>query len=43
MGYEPGKGLGKSLQGRCQPVEAEVQHKGRGSLGKFQFKSKSGV
>lgn len=32
MGYQPGKGLGKSLQGRAQPVEAQVR-KGRGAVG----------
>lgn len=32
MGYQPGKGLGKSLQGRSQPVEAQVR-KGRGAVG----------
>ena len=29
-------GLGKSLQGRSQPVEAQVR-KGRGAVGKFGF------
>lgn len=32
MGYQPGKGLGKELQGRSQPVEAQVR-KGRGAVG----------
>ena len=35
MGYQPGKGLGKELQGRSQPVEAQVR-KGRGAVGILQ-------
>ena len=34
MGYEPGKGLGKSLQGRSAPVEAAIR-KGRGAIGAY--------
>ena len=29
-----GKGLGKSLQGGCEPIEAQVR-KGRGGVGKY--------
>lgn len=32
MGYQPGKGLGRALQGRSLPVEAQVR-KGRGAVG----------
>jgi hypothetical protein len=32
MGFQPGKGLGKDLQGIAAPVEAH-QRKGRGAIG----------
>lgn len=34
MGYQPGKGLGKDLQGISQPVQAYVR-KGRGAIGAY--------
>lgn len=34
MGYEPGKGLGKALQGIQQPVQAHLR-KGRGAIGAY--------
>ncbi|EDW76379.2 uncharacterized protein Dwil_GK15423 [Drosophila willistoni] len=34
MGYEPGRGLGKDLQGISQPVQAHVR-KGRGAIGAY--------
>ena len=40
MGYEPGKGLGKSLQGRSAPVEAAVR-KGRGAIGAYGAEHKA--
>jgi hypothetical protein len=36
MGYQPGKGLGKNLQGRVEPVEAQFLVEGKG-VGKNQF------
>lgn len=34
MGYQPGKGLGKSLQGMSTPITAAVR-KGRGAIGAY--------
>lgn len=34
MGFEPGKGLGKQLQGISTPVEAQIR-KGRGAIGAY--------
>ena len=34
MGFQPGKGLGKDLQGISTPVEAHLR-KGRGAIGMF--------
>lgn len=34
MGYEPGKGLGRDLQGISQPVQAHLR-KGRGAIGAY--------
>lgn len=34
MGFEPGKGLGKDLQGISQPVQAHLR-KGRGAIGAY--------
>lgn len=40
MGYEPGKGLGKKLQGIATPVQAAVR-KGRGAIGLYGPEVKS--
>jgi len=40
MGYQPGKGLGKALQGRSIPVEAQVR-KGRGAVGLYGAEHKN--
>lgn len=34
MGFQPGKGLGKDLQGISTPVEAHLR-KGRGAIGAY--------
>jgi tuftelin-interacting protein 11 len=41
MGFQPGKGLGKDLQGIAAPVEAHLR-KGRGAIG-MNIQSKTNV
>lgn len=42
MGYQPGKGLGKTLQGISAPVEAHLR-KGRGAIGAYGPEKKTKI
>lgn len=42
MGFQPGKGLGKDLQGISAPVEAHLR-KGRGAIGAYGPEKKASI